>query len=46
MDLAQEEIGRRVARMALKRIGEKGESGLRSMVLSPRVVQRETTRER
>jgi LacI family transcriptional regulator len=45
VDLAQEEIGRRIARMALKRIGEKGESSLRSTLLSPRVVQRETTRE-
>lgn len=46
VDLVQEEIGRRVARMALKRIGEKGESGLRNTVISPRVAPRETTRER
>jgi LacI family transcriptional regulator len=44
VDLAQEEIGRRAARMALKLISEKGETSLRSTTLSPRVVQRESTR--
>ena len=44
IDLVSEEIGRRVARMALKRIDEKGETSLRSLTLSPRVIQRESTR--
>jgi LacI family transcriptional regulator len=44
VDLASEEIGRRVARIALKRIEEKGETSLRSVTISPRVVQRESTR--
>jgi LacI family transcriptional regulator len=44
VDLVPEEIGRRVARIALKRIDEKGETSLRSATLSPRIVQRESTR--
>jgi LacI family transcriptional regulator len=44
VDLAQEELGRRVARMTLKRIDEKGETSLRSATLSPRIVRRESTR--
>jgi LacI family transcriptional regulator len=44
VDLASEELGRRVARMALKRIDEKGETSLRNITLSPRVMQRESTR--
>lgn len=44
IDLAHEEIGRRVARMALKRIEEKGETTLRSTVTTPKVVERASTR--
>jgi LacI family transcriptional regulator len=44
VDLAAEELGRRVARMALKRIDEKGETSLRSTTLSPRIVERQSTR--
>jgi LacI family transcriptional regulator len=44
LDLAAEEIGRRVARLALKRIGEK-DATQRSVLLSPRVVARESTRQ-
>ena len=44
IDLACEELGRRVARLALKCIGEKSDSSLRSAMFSPRVVQRMSTR--
>jgi LacI family transcriptional regulator len=44
VDLASEEIGRRVARMALKRIQDKGEASPRNIMLSPKVIQRESTR--
>jgi LacI family transcriptional regulator len=44
LDLAAEEIGRRVARLALKRIAEK-DATQRSVLLSPRVVARESTRQ-
>jgi LacI family transcriptional regulator len=43
VDLVAEEIGRRVARVALKRIAEK-DAVQRSVLLSPRVVIRESTR--
>lgn len=44
VDLAREELGRRVARMALKCIDEKGAIAPRGAILSPRVVQRKSTR--
>jgi LacI family transcriptional regulator len=44
VDLVQEEIGSRVARMVLKRIAEKSDTSLRSTTLSPRIVQRQSTR--
>ncbi|WP_260706714.1 LacI family DNA-binding transcriptional regulator [Edaphobacter flagellatus] len=44
IDLAHEEIGRRVARMTLKRIEEKGETAQRSVTLSPKIVERASTR--
>lgn len=43
IDLAHEEIGRRAARLVLRRIEDKGETSARSVSLSPRVVQRQTT---
>jgi DNA-binding LacI/PurR family transcriptional regulator len=43
IDLAHEEIGRRAARLVLRRIEDKGETSARSASLSPRVVQRQTT---
>jgi LacI family transcriptional regulator len=43
IDLAAEEIGRRVARLALKRITEK-DAAQRSGLLSPKVVPRQSTR--
>jgi len=44
LDLVAEEIGRRAARIALKRIDEKGANGQRSVLLSPKIVCRESTR--
>jgi LacI family transcriptional regulator len=45
MDLAAEEIGRRAARMVLKLISEKGPEVRRSVLLSPKIVPRDSTRQ-
>jgi LacI family transcriptional regulator len=43
VDLAYEEIGRRAARLTLRHIGEKDGTSARSVTLSPKVVQRQST---
>ena len=43
IDLSCEEIGRKVARLTLRRIEEKGETSVRSVTLSPKIMQRQST---
>src|SRR5205814_6536053 len=43
VDLVHEETGRRAARLTLKRIDDKGETTSRSVMLSPKIVQRQST---
>jgi LacI family transcriptional regulator len=44
IDLCSEEIGVRAARLALRAIEKKGDNGPQSIAVSPRLVQRATTK--